>query len=130
MAKVTGVGGFFFKTDTAETARWFTETLELPTEKWGRSFKWRDRDDPDRKGYTVLGLHSRDSDYFGPSKQPFMLNLRVDDLDGMLEKLRGRGVTVIKVFDPEPNGRFAHVAGPDGITIELWEPKVDDPYDT
>ena len=27
------------------------------------------------------------------------------------------------MFDPEPNGRFAHIAGPDGLKIELWEPK-------
>lgn len=56
-----------------------------------------------------------------------MLNLRVDDLDAMLELLRGRGVQVVKVFDPEP--KFAHVKGPDGMVIELWEPAAVDPYD-
>jgi predicted enzyme related to lactoylglutathione lyase len=130
MAKVTGLGGVFFKTRSqAETAKWLTEMLDLPTEEWGRVFPWRERADPDRRGYTVLGLHAQDSDYFGPSTLPFMLNLRVDDLDGMLELLRERGGAVIKVFDPEPNGRFAHVVGPDGITLELWEPKAEDPYD-
>ena len=130
MAKVTGIGGVFFKTtDRAATAAWFTDVLGVPTEEWGRSFLWRDRESPETKGYTVLGLHKTDSNYFDPSPLPFMLNLRVDDLDGMLAMLRGRGVQVIKVFDPEPNGRFAHVAGPDGIKIELWEPKADDPYD-
>jgi hypothetical protein len=38
-------------------------------------------------------------------------------------------VDVLKVSDPEPNGPFAHVKGPDGITIELWEPVANDPYD-
>ncbi|APR77008.1 Glyoxalase family protein [Minicystis rosea] len=130
MAKVTGVGGFFFKTsDTAETARWFTDVLELPTETWGRTFPWRDREDPERKGYTVMGLHAQGSDYFGPSKREFMLNLRVDDLDAMLAQLRERGVEVVKVFDPEPNGRFAHVKGPDGMVLELWQPAEPDPFD-
>ncbi|MCC6523328.1 MAG: VOC family protein [Polyangiaceae bacterium] len=130
MAKVTGIGGVFFKTsDTAATAKWFTDVLDLPTEPWGRVFPWREREDPERKGYTVLGLHPQRSDYFGPSALPFMLNLRVDDLDGMLELLRQRGATILKVLDPEPNGRFAHVVGPDGLTLELWEPKRDDPYD-
>lgn len=129
MAKITGVGGFFIKTDRKATASWFSDKLDLPTEEWGRTFKWREREDPNTKGCTVLGLHSKDSDYFGSSPHPFMLNLRVDDLDGMLATLRERGVEVLKVFDPEPNGRFAHVKGPDGITIELWEPVANDPYD-
>ncbi|MFT3769164.1 MAG: VOC family protein [Minicystis sp.] len=129
MAKVTGIGGFFFKTEKDATAKWLTEVLGLPTEAWGRVFPWLDREGG-KKGYTVLGLHGKDSDYFGPSPRDFMLNLRVDDLDGMLADLEARGVTVIKRFDPEPNGRFAHVAGPDGITIELWQPADPDPYDT
>jgi catechol 2,3-dioxygenase-like lactoylglutathione lyase family enzyme len=130
MAKVTGIGGVFFKTDDrSRTAQWFTDKLDLPTEEWGRMFPWRERENAEKKGYTVLGLHARDSSYYDPSTLPFMLNLRVDDLDGMLAVLRERGVEITKVFDPEPNGRFAHVAGPDGIKIELWEPKADDPYD-
>jgi lactoylglutathione lyase len=130
MAKVTGIGGFFFKTsDKSGTAQWFREVLGVPTEDWGTVFKWRDRDEPERRGYTVLGLHASASDYFGPSTREFMLNLRVDDLDGMLAALKERGVEVVKVFDPEPNGRFAHVKGPDGMVLELWQPAVPDPYD-
>lgn len=130
MAKITGVGGFFLKTrDAAATARWFTDTLGMPTATWGCSFPWRDRDEPDKRGYTVLGLHAETSDYFAPSPHAFMLNLRVDDLDGMLETLRARGVEILDVMPPEPNGRFAHVMGPDGVKIELWEPVANDPYD-
>ena len=107
---MTGVGGFFFKTpDNAKTAAWFSDVLGLPTETWGRVFPWLEREAPHRKGYTVLGLHAKDSDYFGQSPHDFMLNLRVDDLDGVLAMLREKGVTVAKVFPPEPNGKFAHV---------------------
>lgn len=123
MAKVTGIGGVFIKTpDTKATARWFSEVLELPTESWGRMFPWRDHENPEKEGYTVLGLHATDSDYYGPSTREFMLNLQVDDLDGMLAKLRAQGVEIVKVFDPDPNGRFAHVKGPDGMVIELCQP--------
>jgi len=131
MAKVTGIGGVFFKSPDAKAALgWFTDNLGLPMDPWGRAFPWRDREDPERKGYTVLSAHGADSNYFDPSTQPFMLNLRVDDLDGMLAQLAAKGITPVRVFDPEPNGRFAHVIGPDGIKIELWEPVADDPYDT
>jgi lactoylglutathione lyase len=130
MGRVTGFGGVFFRSDDpAKTAEWFTETLGMKTESWGRTFRWRDREDPEKKGTTVLGLHSNASDYFGPSKLPFMLNFRVDDLEGLLADLTSKGVPVLKRFDPQPNGKFAHVAGPNGITIELWEPIQPDPYD-
>jgi catechol 2,3-dioxygenase-like lactoylglutathione lyase family enzyme len=131
MATITGLGGFFFRTaDPESTARWFTDVLGLPTENWGRAFRWRERDEPERKGYTVMGLHGASSTYFEPSEREFMINLRVDDLDAVLADLRGRGVETIKLFDEEPNGRFAHVMGPDGIKLELWQPLADDPYDT
>jgi hypothetical protein len=47
----------------------------------------------------------------------------------MLAQLREQGVEITKVFDPEPNGKFAHVMAPGGIKIELWEPVSPDPYD-
>lgn len=130
MAKITGVGGFFFKSrDKGAVAGWLKDVLGVPAQDWGAVFPWRGREDPDEKGYTVLGLHASDSTYFGPSTREFMLNFRVDDLDGVLAQLESRGVEVVKRFDPEPNGRFAHVKGPEGMVIELWEPKVPDPYD-
>jgi lactoylglutathione lyase len=128
MAKITGLGGFFFRTaDPEQTARWFTDNLGLPTEKWGRQFPWRDADHPEKTGSTVMGLHGPSSDYFEPSKREFMINLLVDDLDGVLADLKARGIETVKVFDPEPYGRFAHVMGPDGIKLELWEPAPDEP---
>jgi len=129
MAKITGIGGVFFKTDPTATRHWLADNLGLETEAWGCMFPWAERGAPERKGYTVLGLHARDSTYFGPSKRDLMINFRVDDLDAMLAKLRARGVEIVKVFDPEPNGKFAHVLGPDGLVIELWEPIANDPYD-
>jgi predicted enzyme related to lactoylglutathione lyase len=126
MAKITGLGGVFFKTDPAATAGWLTDNLGLKTEPWGVMFPWREADG-DGDGYTVLGLHARDSDYFGPSKRELMLNLRVDDLDGMLAQLREKGVEIVKVFEPQPYGRFAHVRGPDDLVIELFEPAKGEP---
>lgn len=128
--KVTGIGGVFLKTsDKDELRSFFAEGLGVSLEAWGGMFPWRERETPERKGYTVLGLHDEASDYFDPSPLPFMINLRVSDLDGMLARLRASGHEVVKVFDPEPNGRFAHVMGPQGLKIELWEPVEDDPYD-
>ena len=130
MAKITGLGGVFFKTsDSAATAKWMTDNLGVAMESWGKSFPWLERGSG-KKGYTVLGLHGKSTDYFTGSEREFMLNLRVDDLDGVLAMLAEKGIKPVRTFADEPNGRFAHVPGPDGITLELWQPADPDPYDT
>ena len=40
----------------------------------------REKDDPDRVGYTVWGPFAEDTDYVDPSTKPFMFNFRVADL--------------------------------------------------
>lgn len=123
MAKITGLGGFFWKTaDTAATATWFTDMLDLPTDGWGRAFPWRDRAQPEQLGYTVMGLHSTSSDYFKPSGRDFMINLRVDDLDGMIAELEAKGIEILGRQD-EDYGNFAWLLDCDGVKIELWQQK-------
>jgi predicted enzyme related to lactoylglutathione lyase len=127
--KVTGIGGVFIKAqDKAATLDWFRTHFGLSMEDWGTVFRWRERDEPETKGSTVLGVFGRDSDYFDPSPHPFMLNFRVADMDAMLRDFGAKGITVTE-YPPQPNGRFAHLVGPDGVKIELWEPLVPDPYD-
>jgi predicted enzyme related to lactoylglutathione lyase len=130
MARVTGIGGVFFKArDKEATRKWLSDNLGLPTEEWGTVFNWRERDEPERKGQTVLGVFKPDSDHFDPSPHALMVNLRVDDMDAMLAQLREHGVEILKEFPVAPNGRFVHIMGPDGLKIELWEPVANDPYD-
>ena len=122
MAKITDFGDLFIKTpDRKRMAKWFSEVLDLPTEEWGRMF-----DAPPGDGGTVLGLHAADSDYFGPSQLPFMINLRVDDLDAMLASLRAAGCTVLDRYDETEQGKFGYVQDPEGAVVELWQPAVDD----
>ena len=126
MAKVTGIGGIFFKTDTDATRAWFNEALGLKIEPWGAVFRWRDHEKPETEGATALSLFARDTDHFGSNSRDFMLNLRVDDLDGMLASLRTHGIEILKVLEPSEYGKFAQIRGPDGVTIELWEPAAND----
>ena len=71
---------------------------------------------------TVFSASDADSDYFAPSTRDFMINLAVDDLDGVLASSAAHGVEAT-VMPDEPNGRFAHVLDPEGTKIELWQPK-------
>ena len=51
-----------------------------------------------------------------------MINFRVDDLDGMLKRLRNAGVQVEKEIEESEYGRFGWITDPDGNRVELWEP--------
>lgn len=116
MARVTGLGGVFYKVEDSEaTARWYKETLGVGGE-WGATFPFA----ADPKGYTVLSPFKATSDYFDPSRCSFMINLRVDDLDAMLAELETKGIEILGRQDEE-YGRFAWILDCDGIKVELWQ---------
>jgi predicted enzyme related to lactoylglutathione lyase len=71
-------------------------------------------------GFSLLSPFGADSDYFSPSEKPFMINLRVDDLDGMIADLAAKGVEILGRQD-EDYGRFAWILDPDGVKVELWQ---------
>ena len=127
MARITGIGGILLQSSREEGLRSLLTTLGVPLEPWGTFFPWREREDPEKKGYTVLGLFAQETDYFGPD-QSFMVNFRVDDLEEALTALEAAGHEVVKRME-EPNGRFAHVVAPGGMRVELWQPAALDPYD-
>jgi predicted enzyme related to lactoylglutathione lyase len=126
MAKVTGIGGVFFKTKTnhKELAAWYARHLGLALEEWGGAIrKWPD-DKAEDKGMTVWHVAEKNSEWFSPSESSFMINYRVDDLEGLLAQLRRDGVTIVKGPDKDDNGVFAWIMDPDGNKVELWQPMV------
>jgi predicted enzyme related to lactoylglutathione lyase len=74
-------------------------------------------------GTTVFSPFKADTDYF-PADRQWMLNLRVDGLDELLEKLRSAEIEVITNpdWDAPGVGRFARIHDPEGNPVELWEP--------
>jgi catechol 2,3-dioxygenase-like lactoylglutathione lyase family enzyme len=129
MAKVTGVGGVFFKSrDPKALGAWYRDHMGVDVQSWGGApFLWNRRDKPGI-GYTVWSPFPEDTTHFDPSEKPFMVNLRVDDLEGMLRQLRDAGATVLDRFEKAENGSFGYVLDPEGNLLELWEPSDDDPY--
>lgn len=57
-----------------------------------------------------------------------MVNLRLDDLDGMIARLRDVGAQVNETIDVEECGRFCWFLDPEDNKIELWEPSEHAPY--
>ena len=121
--KVTGIGGiFFFSDNPQEIKEWYSRNLGLETNEWGSSFEFRNANRPDEINYLQWSPFKRGSEYFSPSKKEFMVNYRVQNLEGLLEKLRSNGVTVIDEIETYEYGKFVHIMDIEGNKIELWEP--------
>jgi predicted enzyme related to lactoylglutathione lyase len=117
MAKVMGLGGVFFTgADHGAIKSWYLRVLGVDFGTYG-SAHWPYPD----KGVTVLSLKA-DGDYFKPSTQPFMINLIVDDLDGVLANAKAAGADSLGREEHE-FGKFAWLMDPAGVKVELWQPK-------
>ena len=122
MAKVTGIGGIFFRAaDPAALQRWYVENLGLEPDGEGYIvIRWGEGAEA-ASGSTVWAPFPDDTDYMGPNR--WMVNYRVDDLDGLVSLLRSRGVSVEDEQIEDDNGRFAWCLDPEGNRVELWEPR-------
>lgn len=129
MKKVTGIGGVFFKCkDSKNIIEWYKTHLGLHTDQYGSTFEWRQSDEPNKKGFTQWSPFSESTTYFAPSEKEFMINYRVENLEGLVVELRSAGVTIVDEMETFDYGKFIHILDPEGNKIELWEP-VDETYD-
>lgn len=117
MERVTGIGGFFFKSkDPKALADWYDKMLGVSKAPTGPGEEpWTQE-----KGHTAFVPFPENSPMLG--SKPFMLNFRVQSLDKMVKQLRDAGSKV--EVDPTvyPYGRFASLEDPEGNPIQLWEP--------
>jgi len=121
--KVTGVGGiFFFSENPTETRKWYADNLGFDVNDWGSSFESRNVNNPDEINYLQWSPFKKGSGYFEPSKKEFMINYRVQNLEGLLENLKANGVTILDNIETFDYGKFVHIMDFDGNKIELWEP--------
>ena len=124
MAKVLGLGGLFFKArDTLATREWYERVLGIDFMDWGGTVFLPETAAAHPGAGTVFSPFKADTDYFAPSDEPFMFNLMVDDLEGMLARCAEHGVEPILLMPGEANGDFAHIMDPEGRKLELWQPK-------
>ena len=121
--KVTGIGGIFFRTKDPEKARkWYSENLGLAVDDHGSPFEFRNANNPEEINYLRWGPFQEKTDYFDPSKKEFMINYRVQNIEGLVKKLRKNGVTIVDKIEVYEYGKFVHIMDTEGNKIELWEP--------
>ena len=123
MARVTGIGGIFFRArDPKALAAWYSEHLGIKLENWGGArMLWSD-EVPAGTGATAWSPFPQDTKYFGASGQTFMINYRVDDLDALLANLVASGVVEKPHRQDDATGHFAWITDPEGNRLELWQP--------
>jgi len=123
--KVTGIGGIFFFSDKPqETREWYAKNLGFEINEWGSSgFEFRDVNNPEEIGSLQWTPFEKGSDYFAPSKKEFMINYRVQNIEGLIRKLKENGVTILDDIVSYDFGKFIHIMDTEGNKIELWEPK-------
>lgn len=121
--KVTGVGGIFFFSEKPEELRnWYSTNLGLVTNEYGSTFEFRNSNRPEEINYLQWSPFSKKSTYFEPSKKEFMINYRVQNIEGLVRNLKENSVTVLDTIEVYDYGKFVHIMDCEGNNIELWEP--------
>ena len=113
---------FFFSEDPQKTKEWYSRNLGLETDQWGSSFEFRNAHRPEEINYLQWSPFKQGSEYFAPSKKEFMINFRVQNIEGLVRNLTANGVTVLDEIETFDYGKFVHIMDAEGNKIELWEP--------
>jgi predicted enzyme related to lactoylglutathione lyase len=121
--KVTGIGGIFFFTENPkETREWYAKNLGFDVNDWGSTFESRNINNPDAIDSLQWSPFKKGDEYFAPSKKDFMINYRVQNIEGLVEQLKKNNVTILDTIETFDYGKFVHILDADGNKIELWEP--------
>lgn len=125
-----GIGGTFLTShEPKRLVRWFSEALGIEMRAEGDG-GWATFETGG--AVALLAVQAARKDAPRPpagdvtpepyGRQTMMLNLRVEDLDATVRRLKANGDAVAGPQTYEGLGRFAWTRTPDGHDIELWQP--------
>ncbi|SFS13992.1 hypothetical protein SAMN05421771_2440 [Granulicella pectinivorans] len=117
MASVTGFGGAFVRAkDPKALYAWYEQHLGLVLTDGYFAFPAAGQRAP-----IIFSFFGQGDAYF-PTAQKAMINLQVDDLDGVLDRLIAAGVTVDPQRTSYDFGKFGWFTDPEDNRVELWQP--------
>lgn len=110
MAKITGIGGVFIKTnqDQEKLRNFYKDKLGFLLSDYGVSII----SDTNQ----ILMTMEKGSDPY-----PFF-NFTVDDIEEMMRELKNAGVEIVKEIETYDYGKFSQIRDDCGNIVELWEP--------
>lgn len=126
MARITGIGGVFFKAkkDEKQLREWYKKHLGIELQPWGGGVLRWEEDRAEDKGATAWQIAAPASKWFEPGDATFMINYRIDNMEEMTAQLKAGGVSIHKGPEYHENGAFLWILDPDGNKVELWEPRI------
>lgn len=84
--KVTGIGGIFFRSkNPREVKEWYGNNLGLAIDEYGSPFEFRNANNPEEINYLQWSPFEEATDYFAPSEKEFMINYRVQNIEGLVK---------------------------------------------
>ena len=127
MAHVRGIGGvFLYARDPQALADWYHRHfgIEIVTYQEGANyaheFAWDTTNESwDPRRNTTWAILQASDEQAAAAPRTFV-NYHVEDLPGLLDRLREQGVEIEKTEEYD-YGRFAYVTDPEGYRIELYE---------
>jgi len=121
MASITGFGGAFLRAKDPEVLyKWYERHFGLVRSQGFFAFPASKQ-----RNQVVLAFFGQEDAYFPPA-QKAMVNLQVDDLDVVLDRLINEGVTVDPKRESYDFGKFGWFTDPEGNRVELWQPVGND----
>lgn len=121
--RVKGIGGIFFKSKDPKTlSKWYADHLGMVENEYGSLFEYREGGNPDQKAYAQWGPFDKETTYFKPSENEFMINYRVENIEAIVDHCKENGIEVCDEIESYSYGKFVHILDPEGRKIELWEP--------
>ena len=117
MATILGLGGAFLRAnDPKALYSWYEQYLGMVRSHGTFAFPHSTQ-----RTQAVFSFFGPEDAYF-PLAQKAMINLQVDDLDGLLDRLEAAGVAVDPKRDSYDFGKFGWFTDPEGNRVELWQP--------
>jgi len=111
-----GLGGVFLRAQNPDALyNWYEQHLGLKRTPGGILFP-----EGTTVGPLVLSFFSEKSAYF-PHTQRAMLNLQMEDVDALLDRLIASGVEVDPKRESSEYGRFGWFTDLEGNRVEVWQ---------
>jgi predicted enzyme related to lactoylglutathione lyase len=101
---------------------WYGEHLGLAIDPFGSPFEFRNADRPNEKNYLRWSTMPEGEPYLAAGNYPFMINYRVNNIEGLIRNLEASGVEMLDSLASYDYGKFIHFIDPQGNQVELWEP--------
>jgi len=110
MAKAIGIGGIFlhFEGEEQQVMDWYEKHLGFDMTSYGTGFI-------EGTQYMLLSFKRGNK-----PKTPF-LNIRVDDIDTLIQHFKNLGLEIPQDVKEYEYGKFAQFIDPFGNAIELWQ---------